>query len=224
VKDQVFSGRDVDEAVAAASAALGVPEGTLRYLVLDPGKPAALGVGATPARIAVLLDRPLPGSPPAPAGAPSRSDPAAGARGILRAVAEAAHLEVSTEVIEDEGAMRVVVSGPGRDFFLADDAAALKAVEHLLQRMYGRRVASRRVLLDCEGYRESRDEALRVRARSLAAAVRGDGLPRETVPLNAYERRVVHLALADEPGVRTYSVGEGADRRVTVAPDGEGRG
>jgi spoIIIJ-associated protein len=222
VKDQVFSGRDVDEAVAAASAALGVPGKALRYLVLDPGKPAALGLGASPARIAVLLDRPVP--TPAPPATPSRSDPAAGARGILRAVAEAAHLEVSTEVVEDEGAMRVVVSGPGRDFFLADDAAALKAVEHLLQRMYGRRVASRRVLLDCEGYREFRDEALRVRARSLAAAVRGDGLPRETGPLNAYERRIVHLALADEPGVRTFSVGEGADRRVTVAPDGEGRG
>jgi spoIIIJ-associated protein len=223
VKDQVFSGRDVDDAVALASAALGVPEKTLRYVVLDPGKPAALGVGATPARIAVLLDRPATPAPAAPPEAP-RSDPAAGARGILRAVAEAAHLEVSTEVIEEEGAMRVVVSGPGCDFFLADDAAALRAVEHLLQRMYGRRVSSRRVLLDCEGYRESRDEALRGRARSLAAAVRGDGLPRETGPLNAYERRIVHLTLADEPGVRTYSVGEGADRRVTVAPDGEGRG
>jgi spoIIIJ-associated protein len=223
VKDQVFSGRDVDEAVAIASAALGVPGETLRYVVLDAGKPAALGVGASPARIAVLLDRPAP--PPAAAPAtPSRPDPAAGARGILRAVAEAADLEVSTEVTEAEGAMRVVVSGPGCDFFLADDAAALKAVEHLLQRMYGRHVASRRVLLDCEGYRESRDETLRVRARSLAAAVRGDGLPRETGPLNAYERRIVHIALADEPGVRTYSVGEGADRRVTVAPGGEGRG
>ena len=223
MKDQIFSGRDVDEAVAVASAALGVPPETLRYVVLDAGKPAALGVGASPARIAVLLDRPAP--PPAASPAtPPHTDPAAGARGILRAVAEAAHLEVSTEVIDDDGAMRVLVSGPGCDFFLADDAAALKAVEHLLQRMYGRRVPSRRVLLDCEGYRESRDEALRVRARSLAAAVRGDGQARETGPLNAYERRIVHLALADEPGVRTYSVGEGADRRVTVAKDGEGRG
>jgi spoIIIJ-associated protein len=223
VKDPVFSGRDVDEAVALASAALGVPENTLRYVVLDPGKPAALGIGASPARIAILLDRPAPPASSTPPEAP-RADPAAGARGILRAVAEAAHLEVSTEVIEEEGAMRVLVSGPGREFFLEDDAAALKALEHLLQRMYGRRVSSRRVLLDCEGYRESRDEALRGRARGLAAAVRGDGQPRETGPLNAYERRIVHLALADEPGVRTYSVGEGADRRVTVAPDGEGRG
>jgi hypothetical protein len=37
-------------------------------------------------------------------------------------------------------------------------------------------------------------------------------------PLNAYERRIVHLALQDAPGVTTFSVGEGRDRRVTVAP------
>jgi spoIIIJ-associated protein len=42
-------------------------------------------------------------------------------------------------------------------------------------------------------------------------------------PMNAYERRVVHVALQDEPGVTTYSVGEGSLRRVTVAPrDPEG--
>jgi predicted RNA-binding protein Jag len=37
-------------------------------------------------------------------------------------------------------------------------------------------------------------------------------------PQNPYERRVVHVALQNEPGVTTYSVGEGPDRRVTVAP------
>jgi spoIIIJ-associated protein len=37
-------------------------------------------------------------------------------------------------------------------------------------------------------------------------------------PLNAYERRLVHVALQGEPGITTYSVGEGAGRRVTVAP------
>ena len=37
-------------------------------------------------------------------------------------------------------------------------------------------------------------------------------------PLNAYERRVVHMALSGVPGIVTYSVGEGADRRVTVGP------
>ena len=67
----------------------------------------------------------------------------------------------------------------------------------------------------------SRYRALADEARALAEDVRGDGQPRTTEPLNAYERRVVHIALTDEPGVSTRSVGEGAARRVTVAPSQE---
>jgi spoIIIJ-associated protein len=68
------------------------------------------------------------------------------------------------------------------------------------------------------GFRERRDQALAEEARRLAEAVRADGQPREMAPLNAYERRVVHVALQAEPGVTTFSVGEGSSRRVTVAP------
>jgi len=222
VTDPVFSGRDVTEAVAAAGHALGVRVETLRYVVLDPGRPAALGIGASPARIAVLVDRPA--TTAGPTETQARRDPVTGVRRAIRMIAEEAGLDVSTEVEDGEAALRVVVTGPDRDFFLETDAAVLQAVEHLLQRMYGRFVAPRRLSLDCEGYREQREAALRHRALEMAAAVRGDGVPRATEPLNAYERRVVHLALAAEPGVKTYSVGEGADRRVTVAPAGEGRG
>ena len=43
-------------------------------------------------------------------------------------------------------------------------------------------------------------------------------MPRETEPLNSYDRRQVHLALQDQPDLKSFSVGEGAARRVTVAP------
>ena len=87
--------------------------------------------------------------------------------------------------------------------------------------MYAPFLSSRRLFLDCEGFREQRDEALRQKALGLAAAVRADGTPRLTDPLNAYERRIVHMAVAEEPGVITYSVGEGDGRRVTIAREGD---
>ena len=78
----------------------------------------------------------------------------------------------------------------------------------------------RRLIVECEGYRTRRDDALRRRALLLAEQVLADGRPRRTEPLNSYERRIVHVTLAEMEGVRTFSVGEGADRRVTVAPAG----
>jgi spoIIIJ-associated protein len=73
-------------------------------------------------------------------------------------------------------------------------------------------------VVECEGYRDHRDHKLRERALELAKAVEADGKPRRTEPLNSYERRIVHMIVSERPALETYSVGEGADRRVTIAP------
>jgi spoIIIJ-associated protein len=221
VKDRLFSGPDVEEALALAAASLGLPKAGLRYVVLDPGTAGGRGLGPTPARIAVLLDGEGRPSSPAPALAEARpADPVAGLRATVRAVAEAGGLDVEAEVEEREEAVVVHLRGADQAFFHGADGRgeALRATEHLLQRLYGAALQPRALRLTSEGFRERRDRALAEDARRLAEAVRGDGQPRTMEPLNAYERRVVHVALQGEPGVRTYSVGEGADRRVTVAP------
>jgi spoIIIJ-associated protein len=224
VKDHLFSGRDVADALAAAGQALGLPVDALRYVVLETGRPGGLGVSPTPARIAVLLDRsPAPPSreaaPPRPAG-----DPRAGIRAVVRALGEAAGIDLAAEIEEGEEALRVRLGGSDRGFFLEEGGEVLRATEHLLMRMFARDVAPRGILVDCEGYRDQRDEDLRAKAMELAAAVTADGKARTSPALNAYERRIVHLALAEVKGVVTYSVGEGGDRRVTVAPAGTAPG
>lgn len=223
MKDQVFAGPDVESALAAAGEALGRPKESLRYVVLEAGSAAARGLAARPARIAVLMERESAQAPAPPAAAPAvraEKDARGGARAIVRAIAEVAGVEVSAEIEESPEALTVRVEGRDVAFFLDDDADVLEALEHLLARMYQRGLGSRRLVVTCEGYRIERDEALRRTARELAEAVRGDGVARTTRPLNSYERRVVHVALDAEPGIRTYSVGEEGNRRVTVAPGG----
>ena len=220
MKDQVFSGRDVEDALATASQALGVPRERLHYVVLDAGATSARGLNAQPARVAVLMDRTAPPPPPAPPdpGPRAEKDPRAGARAMVRAIAEAAGLEVGAEIEEAPDTLTVRIEGKDVAFFLDDDADVLEGLDHLLQRMYQRVLDPRRLVVTCEGYRVERDEGLRRTAQELAEAVRRDGVPRTTRALNSYERRVVHVALAAEPGIRTYSVGEEGNRRVTVAP------
>jgi len=226
VKDRLFSGPDVDEALAVAAASLGLPRAELRYVVLDPGSAGGRGLKPTPARIAVLLRDASGATGPEREGrdrgvatAPL-PDPRAGIRETIRAVAEAGELDVDPEIEETEEAVVVRLRGPDHAFFLGAEGKGevLRATEHLLQRLYGAVLQPRFLRLTCEGFRERRDQALAEEARRLAEAVRADGQQREMEPLNAYERRVVHVALQGEPGVTTFSVGEGSSRRVTVAP------
>jgi spoIIIJ-associated protein len=158
-------------------------------------------------------------SAPAAAPAPQAvSEVAADIRALVRELARAADVDLAGEVEATDEALVVRLGGAGRDFLLEDDADVLESLEYLLQLMYRRAIEPRRLVVDCEGYRADRDRGLREEALALAALVAGDGVARRTRALNSYERRVVHTALTDHPTVHTFSVGEGGDRRVTVAP------
>lgn len=221
MKDRVFSGADVSEAVALAAANLGLPLAQLRYVVLEAGSPGGRGLSPTPARIAVLLqEAPAPRARPPQGAQAQTADPRAGLRDTIRAVAEAGGLSVEAEIEDGSEAVVVSLRGPDREFFLEPDGRAevLRATEHLLLRLYGAALQPRALRLTGEGFRERRDEALAAEAHREAEAVRVDGRARTMPPLNAYERRVVHLALQGEPGITTASSGEGAERRLTIAP------
>ena len=227
MKDRIYSGVDIDDAVAVAAANLGLPKAALRYVVLETGSAGGRGLKPTPARIAVMLeDAPEPGGArrAAPARPAPPADPRAGLLATIRAVAEAAGLEVEARIEEAEEALLVQLEGKDRVFFLEPDGKAevLQATEHLLLRLYGAQLQPRAVRLTGEGFRERRDEALAAEARRVAAEVRASGQARTLQRLNAYERRVVHMALQGEPGITTRSDGEGAERRLTVAPAGSG--
>ena len=229
MKDQVFSGRTVAEAVDVAARTLGLAPDALRYVVLEREKAGVLGMGGTPARIAVLLESRGSGAPgPVDRRSAPRSgertdkpqDVQARIRSFIRELAEVGELDLTAEVVEEEQRTIVRLFGADRELLLERGAEALTALDHVLQRGFGSEIHPRRLVVECEGFREARDAALADRARELAKAVREDGKPRETEPLNSYERRIVHMALTDEPGIQTFSVGEGLDRRVTVAPRG----
>jgi spoIIIJ-associated protein len=126
-------------------------------------------------------------------------------------------VDLAADLEEEEGVLTVRLEGPGCALLLEEEGEVLQALEHLLQRVAARPGPRPRVVVTCPGYRETRDESLRAEARDLIEAVRRDGRPRESRPLNSYERRIIHVVVSEEPGLRTFSVGEGADRRVTVA-------
>jgi len=101
----------------------------------------------------------------------------------------------------------------------------LHALEHLLNRIVHKDGAEQgRVKLDVGGYRERRNDQLRAKAQGLARKVKETGREMTTDPLFSPDRRVVHLALTGDSGVRTYTVGDGLYKSVVVAPAGKGDG
>ena len=213
MKDAIFSGPDVPAALQEASRALGQPVSALRYVVLQEAAPGRLGLTPQPARIAILMD----------AGRVSAPEPAQevlpdlpvqiGALG--QRLAELTGLEMTFAVADKEGRLEVKVEGVGAAVFMGDEGVQ-PALEHVLRRWAER--TGHDVNLAGAGHRDRRDDALRQRALELAEAVRVDGQPRRLEGLNSYERRIVHMALQDAPGVETFSVGEGTGRRVVIAP------
>ena len=113
----------------------------------------------------------------------------------------------------------VVFRGRDQDLLLERNAELLQAFEYIALR--GLRLDPRyydRVRFDSGGYRALRIEELKLSARVAAERVRETRQPFRFNPMPARERRIVHLVLKDEPGVRTSSDGAGEQRFVVVYP------
>ncbi len=212
MKDLLFSGETIDAAVGQACELLGVGRGNLKYVVLSPGGASGFGTAPRPAQIAVFVE--AENESPRTGGAGVVSRP--GVREIVDLFLEAADLDVQVAWLEDDERWEAELSGADLPFLLEDEAETIEALEMLLQRV-AQHQGLPRVSVVCPGLRGPRERALRSKAQSLAAEVQRDGQARTTEPLNSYERRIVHMVVSELPGVRTFSVGEGADRCVTIA-------
>jgi predicted RNA-binding protein Jag len=113
----------------------------------------------------------------------------------------------------------VDLSGPDSELLLQKHAALLDALEYLVLKavrldegMFGR------ITFDCQDWRWLRAQELQLSARVAADRVLETGDPFPLSPMNARERRIVHLALKDQPRVRTASEGFGPQRRVVIHP------
>lgn len=223
MKDAIFTGRDLAEALRAAEAGLGIRAEHLRYVVLDEGSEATASRGASPARIAVMLDAAAgKASREAPSVAPSRAEPRDGGfegslSAVNKALATALDMEIALTSHADADRIGISVEGAGAQALEDPDGETLLALETILQRIASRNGEKRRVVVANPARRSVREAGLREQALRLAADVKERGLPRMMPPLNSYERRIVHMALAEVQGIKTYSVGDGMERRLTIA-------
>lgn len=135
----------------------------------------------------------------------------------LRANVRAAEPGSGTE--EGQAEVFADLDGKDKEILIARSGEVLKALEHLAFRALRLEPAfHEKIHLDCGGFRAIRFEELRMTARVAAERVLASKQPFQLNAMSSRERRIVHLALKDMPGVRTESTGTGEERHIVIHP------
>jgi len=132
---------------------------------------------------------------------------------------EAMGFEARVEVYDAGGFIAADVAPDNTALFIGQKGETIDALQYLVNvSAFRDRPFFKRVVLDAEGYRQRRVEALQGMAHRTARRAVRERRTVEMPPMNSSERRVVHLYLSDNPGVSTESEGSGDNRRVKVSP------
>ncbi len=140
-------------------------------------------------------------------------------RGLVSSVLDAMGFEARVEVYDAGGFIAADVAPDNTALFIGQKGETIDALQYLVNvSAFRDRPFFKRIVLDAEGYRQRRVEAIQGMAHRTARRAVREQRTVEMPPMNSSERRVVHLFLSENPGVTTQSEGSGDSRRVKVSP------
>jgi spoIIIJ-associated protein len=227
------SGRTVEEAIEKALEELGAGRDEVEVEVLSEPRGGVLGVGGAPARVRVWRagdEEAAAGQVPAgEAGEEGEliEDDAEFAAQMLDHLLELMGIQADVSIRDPEtpgdglGMAKAVLDVEGDDLgvLIGRRGETLGSLQYLLNLMVSRQLPEHAVFtVDVEGYRRRRERQLTTLALRMADQVRRTRRPITLEPMPANERRLIHLALANDRDVETASVGEGETRQVSITP------
>jgi spoIIIJ-associated protein len=137
---------------------------------------------------------------------------------FLNRFTEALGISSPVEVEETPDGPRLNLSGEEAELLARHRGEPIKALQHVVDMAFGRNLDDeKRVFVDALAYRKGKDIELRQMAKLLAVKVKDSGLDQQLGPLNPYERRIVHMAVAEVPGVTTESIGDAFSKTVHIS-------
>ena len=207
------TGKTVDEAIELAILELGVGRDEVEVDVVSHGRGGILGIGFEPAKVRVSL---ISGSA---AGASA-------ALGVVTELLDAMDVDATPTIRSSrsgpDNPTVIDIQGADAGLIIGRRGETLRALQYIANIILGRREDdSGPIIVDVEQYRDRRQQQISVLAVRMAERAISTGRPVSLDAMSAADRRLVHVALADDKGVITESAGEGTQRRVTIAPTGE---
>ena len=137
---------------------------------------------------------------------------------FLQKVVTAMGMTLTTTIEETPEGTRINLEGEDGGVLVRRGGEGLQALQHLVATAFRRQLGDdNRVVIDCNGFRRDKDLELQQMARFMAEKARSSGVPQEMGPLNPYERRIVHLAIAEDPDASSESIGDAFMKTVIIS-------
>ena len=239
-----FQGKTVDEAIQKASDELSIAREKIKHEVLAYGSSGIFGlVGVKKAKIKVFveeqtnkkkrvppvsketsadrIEKPATAAETHEPAVPQKLDEELIASGIqaLQTIIDGITLGATIDLSQQRGRLLFSISGGDSGVLIGKRGQTLEAIQYLLEKMINKKSTNRiRVLVDVEGYLDKRKNNLKLMASRMAEKAKRTKKPVTIGQMNAHDRRIVHIHLKDESGVRTQSLGEGYYRKLMIFP------
>ena len=203
---QEFEGRNKDEAVKKGLAALNLTIDQVRIEYIDDGKASFFGFKAgKPAKIKIYYEE-------------KESEFAESTCEFMEGLFENMGLDVIINFDKEDNEKLVLkLSSQNSGIIIGKRGKTLEALQFIVNIAMNKGTKEwKKIVLDIEGYRDKREEALRRLALKVAERVRKTRKPKILEEMNPFERRLIHITLQDVPDIDTISEGEGVFKRVKV--------
>ena len=138
--------------------------------------------------------------------------------GFVQNVVNAMGAKLTVSVEETPDGTRINLEGEDGGVLVRSGGEGLQALQHIVATAFRKQLGDdNRIVIDCNGFRKDKDAELRQMAMYMADKARTSGIPQEMGPLNPYERRIVHLAIAEDPTASSESIGDAFMKTVIIS-------
>jgi len=132
---------------------------------------------------------------------------------------ERIEVKAEVDVAFEEGDLHLEIKGDQEGILIGRHGRTLDSFQFLINRMVNKRLETPvRIVLDINDYRKRKTENLKKMAIRVGEKVKSEGHPLTIGPFDAHDRRLVHIALQEDPAIRTESLGEGKLKKMTIIP------
>lgn len=137
---------------------------------------------------------------------------------FVQNVVGAMGVQLTATIEESEEGTRINLEGEDGGVLIRRGGEGLQALQHVVATAFRRQLGDdNRIVVDCNGFRKDKDAEIKQMARFMAEKARSSGMPQEMGPLNPYERRIVHIAIAEDPTVSSESIGDAFMKTVIIS-------